>query len=332
TGTKVSFDITPLVKSAVAGQLGSSRYTRVMLVDLDAPTNLSYRAFATPDDSNTASRPSLKVTYGGASAPAPPSSSSSGGSGSTLRVLEYNVHHNGIGTDGRSDPDRIANWIVKMKPDVVSLVEVESRDGHYSGDGPTLYKTLLEQKTGETWYSWDIQSAGDWTGSGIRNAILSKYPFSSAYRHEFSVGNGRTIGGVTISVNGRNINLMSTHIDSYSQSHRATELKEMVSYAEGFAEDRIILGDFNALPGTTEINEITGAYHDAWADAVKAGTDQSAPDNPNGYTRNRRIDYVFYSKGEKHLTIRSAQVVDTRDSNGNMPSDHRPLLAVFDVR
>jgi endonuclease/exonuclease/phosphatase family metal-dependent hydrolase len=106
----------------------------------------------------------------------------------------------------------------------------------------------------------------------------------------------------------------------------------MVSYANGFAEDRIILGDFNALPGTTEINQMTSAYHDAWTDAVKAGTDQSAPDNPNGYTRNRRIDYVFYSRSEQHLTIKSAQVVDTRDSNGNMPSDHRPLLVVFDVR
>ncbi len=329
-GSKLSLDVTPLVKAAVAGQLGSSRYTRVMLVDLDASTNLSYRAYATPDDSNTASRPSLKVTYGGKSAPAPPPSSS--GSGSTLRVLEYNVHHNGIGTDGRNDPDRIANWIVKMKPDVVSLVEVESKDGYYSGDGPALYKKMLEQKTGDTWYSWDIQSAGDWTSSGIRNAILSKYPFSSTYRHEFSVGNGRTVGGVTIAVNGRNINLMSTHIDPESQSHRITETKEMVSYANGFAEDRIILGDFNALPGTTEINQMTSTYHDAWTDAVKAGTDQSAPDNPNGYTRNRRIDYVFYSKSEKHLTIKSAQVADTRDSNGNMPSDHRPLLVVFDVR
>jgi len=42
-GTKVTFDVTPLVKEAVAGHLGSSRYTRVALVDLDGSTSDSYR-------------------------------------------------------------------------------------------------------------------------------------------------------------------------------------------------------------------------------------------------------------------------------------------------
>jgi endonuclease/exonuclease/phosphatase family metal-dependent hydrolase len=331
-GTTVAFDVTPLVAQAVAGKLGSSRYTRIALIDVDPPNDESRRVYYTPDDSNVAARPALKVTYGGKSAPAPPPTTPSAPSGSTLRVLEYNVHHNGIGMDGRNDPNRIADWIAKINPDVVSLVEVESRDGYYGGDGPTLYKTLLEQKTGKTWYSWDIQSAGLWTSGGIRNAILSKYPFSSAYRHEFSVGDGRTIGGVTIAVNGRNINFMSTHIDPYSESHRITEIKEMVPYAAGFAEDRIILGDFNATPSASEIVSFTQSYHDAWTEAMKLGTDKTAPDNPKGNTRRGRIDYVFYSRGEQHLTLQSAQVVDTRDANGLMPSDHRPLLAIFTVK
>jgi endonuclease/exonuclease/phosphatase family metal-dependent hydrolase len=329
-GSKVSFDVTALVQAAVAGQLGSSRYTRVMLIDLDGATKLSWRAYYPPDEANVANRPTLVVSYGGTATvtstppPAP--------SGSTLKVLEYNVHHNGVGTDGVYDPNRVATWIAKMNPDIVSLVEIESRDGYYSGDGPTLYKTLLEQKTGKTWYAWDIQSYGDWTGSGIRNAILSTYPIISSYRHALSVGVGKTIGGVTIAVNGRNVNFMSTHIDPYTQANRITECQEIVAYAGGFAEDRIVLGDFNALPGTTEINEMTAAYHDAWTDAVALGTQQSAPDNPNGYTRNRRIDYVFYSKGEQHLTLKSAEVVDTRDASGVMPSDHRPLVATFTVK
>ncbi len=35
-GTRVDFDVTTLVRQAVAGSLGSSRYTRFALVDLDA--------------------------------------------------------------------------------------------------------------------------------------------------------------------------------------------------------------------------------------------------------------------------------------------------------
>jgi hypothetical protein len=47
-GTRVTFDVTALVKSAVSGALGSSRYTRVALIDEDASTSASYREYFTP--------------------------------------------------------------------------------------------------------------------------------------------------------------------------------------------------------------------------------------------------------------------------------------------
>lgn len=335
-GSKLSFDVTSLVKAAVAGQLGSSRYARVILIDMDAPTNLSYRAYATPDDANVAARPALAVTYGGtpsAPAPPPPPPPSSTPSGSaTLRVLQYNVQHGGVGTDGVYNPGRVVDVIVKANPDVVSLVEVESDDSYDSGDGVAQYKAALEQKTGVTWYSLSIQDYGDWSAAGIRNAILSKLPFSASYLHEYSIGRDRTVGGITVAVNGRNINIMSTHLDPYSESNRITQVNELVPYATGFAEDRIVLGDFNGLPSASEIGTFTKAYYDGWAEAVKLKVQQSAPDNPNGYTRNGRIDYVFYSHGEQRLTLKSVQVIDARDSNGVMPSDHRPLLATFSVK
>ena len=66
--------------------------------------------------------------------------------------------------------------------------------------------------------------------------------------------------------------------------------------------------------------------------AKKAGIAYSPPDNPEGNTRNSRIDYIFYSRGEQHLTLRKVQVVETRDANGVMPSDHRPVVAEFLVQ
>jgi endonuclease/exonuclease/phosphatase family metal-dependent hydrolase len=325
-GTHVRFDITSLVKAAVSGSLGSSRYTRIALIDLDAPTSDSYRAYYTPDDV-AANRPSLVVTYGGAAAQTVTAPTSS-----TLRVLQYNVHHGGIGTDGVYNPSRVADWIVKANPDIVSLVEIESQDSYDSGSGVAQYQAMLQQRTGVTWYALDIQDYGDWTSPGIRNAILSKIPFSASYRHEYSTGRDRTVGGITVSVNGRHINVMSTHLDPYDESNRIAQVSQLVSYATGFAEDRIILGDFNALPYSSEVVTFTKAYYDGWAEAAKLGIQQSASDNPNGYTRNGRIDYVFYSHGEQYLTLKSVQVVDTRDANGVMPSDHRPVLAVFGVK
>lgn len=327
-GTRVTFDVTPLVSQVVSGALGSSRYTRIALVDVDAADGESRRLYYTPDASSASSRPTLVVTFGTTSST---TSNASSGTTSSLRVLEWNIYHGGIGADGVYNPNRIADWIVKQKPDVVSLVEVESWDSYYSGDQVAMYKQLLEARTGVTWYTLDIQKYGDWTSGGQRNAILSKFPFNATYRHEFSVGDPRTVGGATIVVNGRTINLMSTHLDWVYQSNRIAQATELVSYASGFAQDVIITGDLNGTPGTTEINTLASGYYDAWSVAQSRGIAYSAPDNPNGNTRNGRIDYVFYSHGVQHLTLQSVTVVDTRDANGVMASDHRPLLAVFTV-
>jgi len=327
-GSKVTFDVTPLVAQAVSGALGTSRYTRVALVDIDPANDESRRIYYSPNDPTSSNRPMLTVTYGGGSTPLPLAPTG----GSMLKVLEYNVHHGGYGTDGKYDPNRIINVITKINPDIISLCEMEKNDGWVATDGVALYKSLLQQQTGVTWYSLDIQDYGDWSANGIRNAILSKYPFASTYRHEFSVGKDRTVGGVAINVNGRIINFMSTHFDPDSSSNRAIQAKELVSYASGFAENRILLGDFNDQPTSAPMLTLIAKYYDGWAEAKKIGAAYSPPDNPNGYTRNSRIDYVLYSRGAANLTLRSVEVVETRDSNGVMPSDHRPLVATFTVQ
>lgn len=335
-GASVTFDVTSLVSQVVSGALGSSRYTRIELVDVDGVDDQSRRIFYTPDTSTAALRPTLVLTLGtssssSTSSSSTSSSSSSSGTGQPLRVLEWNIHHGGIGTDGVYDANRIADWVAKEQPDIVSLVELESWDSYYSGDQVAMYQQMLQSRTGVTWYTLDIQKYGQWSSGGQRNAIFSKFPLNATYRYEFSIGDPRAVGGVTVVVNGRNINLFSTHLDWVYESNRITQAGEMVSYASGYAEDRIITGDLNGTPGTTEINTVNNAYTDAWVAAQQKGIAYSAPDNPNGNTRNGRIDYVFYSHGQQHLTLQSVTVVDVRDSNGVMPSDHRPLLVVFGV-
>jgi endonuclease/exonuclease/phosphatase family metal-dependent hydrolase len=157
-------------------------------------------------------------------------------------------------------------------------------------------------------------------------------PFSATHRHIFSAGRLKTAGGVTINFNGRNINFTTTHFDPYEESNRRVQAKELVSYMNAFAQDRIVAGDFNDQPGDAPITTMTAAYYDAWAEGKKAGIAYSAPDNPYGNTRNSRIDYIFYSRQERHLTLKKIQVVDTRDAHGEMPSDHRPVLAEFLVQ
>jgi endonuclease/exonuclease/phosphatase family metal-dependent hydrolase len=77
---------------------------------------------------------------------------------------------------------------------------------------------------------------------------------------------------------------------------------------------------------------MTGSYYDAWAEATADDTEVGYAGNLVGNTRNSRIDYVFYSKAASRLHLRAAQVYDVRNSSGVSPSDHRPVMATFEVR
>jgi endonuclease/exonuclease/phosphatase family metal-dependent hydrolase len=135
----------------------------------------------------------------------------------------------------------------------------------------------------------------------------------------------------TITVNNRDVTLISTHLDPENQSLRLTQATEVTGWAAAQPENRIIAGDMNAWPDQSSIAQFTRTYKDSWAVAAANGTATSFAGNA-GETRNGRIDYIFYSSAASDLSVRSSQVFDTRDAAGHMPSDHRPVLTVFNVR
>jgi endonuclease/exonuclease/phosphatase family metal-dependent hydrolase len=337
-GSQVTFDVTRLVQDTVKGRFGS-RYTRVAIVDTGASSRASYREFYSSESADVSARPVLKVVYGGSAvtatstpppAPPPTTSKASSSSGPTLRVLHWNTHHGGFGTDGKYDTNRVANWIVKMKPDVISLNEIEKNTYWGREDQPAKYKALLEAKTGHKWYMVWAQEFGDWNANGKGNLIFSRFPFTSSARYELS--HERTVALGQITVAGRNITFASTHLDPDSGGRRVTQAKELMAWAGNYSDSRIIVGDMNAQPTSSEMNYIKQTYVDAWAAAKSSGDTHSAPDNRNGYTRNSRIDFVFTSKTASKLKLQSVEVVDTRDAHGKMPSDHRPVLVVYSIQ
>jgi endonuclease/exonuclease/phosphatase family metal-dependent hydrolase len=149
---------------------------------------------------------------------------------------------------------------------------------------------------------------------------------------EYLLSYTRSVAMIRTNVNGRIVNVFSTHLDHTSSALRLTQVKQLMAWADNHSEQRIVAGDFNWYPGTTEINEMGKTYRDGWAVAVSQNDDVSFSGNPDGNTRNSRIDYVFYSKSASRLKLKAAQVFDTRDSNGVSPSDHRPVMATFEVR
>jgi endonuclease/exonuclease/phosphatase family metal-dependent hydrolase len=263
--------------------------------------------------------------------PAAPSTPSSPSSSNELRVLQWNTHHGGYGTDGQYDTNRVATWAAKMKPDVIMFNEIERNDSWGNEDQPEVYKRLLQQKTGKAWYYVFAQEFGDWNSRGKGNLILSTHPISISDRQELVFNADRSIAMAVITVNNRDITLINTHLDPYDQALRLKQAAEVTSWSAAQPENRIITGDMNAWPDQTSIAQFNKTYHDSWAVAAARGTATAFAGN-SGETKSGRIDYIFYSKSSLNLSVKSSQVYDTRDANGTMPSDHRPVLTTFIVK
>jgi endonuclease/exonuclease/phosphatase family metal-dependent hydrolase len=223
----------------------------------------------------------------------------------------------------------LIKFLAKIPADIISLQEVERLSGAWGNiDAPVVMANLLTQYTGKTWYyRFGTLSGGS---TGIGDLILSRFPIDSDDTQLLT--GGRSATDVTVNVNGRTINVASTHLHSESASYRTTEVGELMAWAKGFAEQRIIVGDFNAQATDTASVNMKQAYRDSWAEAKLAGTAVAYADNPNGNTRNSRIDYIYFSKTASFLALQGSQVFDTRDANGVMPSDHRPVMSTFIVK
>ncbi|HEU4767465.1 MAG TPA: endonuclease/exonuclease/phosphatase family protein, partial [Pyrinomonadaceae bacterium] len=258
---------------------------------------------------------------------------SSPSSSSSLRVLSWNVAF-GTGTDGVRNYDRTAQYIANMNPDVAGLCEMPS-------EMISTFLSSLTAKTGRTWYWHHIPK---YTGTTEGNMIISKYSFSST-SHRYLSGQ-RSVAQATISVGGRTINFFATHLDPDSSGTRYTQVGELMSFASGFSESRIVVGDFNAGPDLSETVRMTSSYYDGWMRAMNAGTAVAYPDNPvymHTRTRRGRIDYVYHSLSSPYLVLQGTQIPDTRnlsqtnvvvwmgtaDDKGVRPSDHNPVIGNF---
>ncbi len=257
----------------------------------------------------------------------------------TLKVMTWNSQ-GGNGTDNVHNLDRQATWIANMHADVVSMCEVY----RYSGDDQAQILTdLLTQKTGVTWsFYWVPKYPGCLEG----NLILTRWAVVDTSFLYLSYQ--RSVARMKINVGGKLINFFATHLDAYTASYRQQEISELTSWAAGFAEPRLVAGDFNSGPDGAEIAQMVTAYFDSWNEALNAGAAAAYPDNPVQWqtrTRRGRLDYVFFSRGASTLTLRAAQIPDQRDLSrpaseligtsddlGVRPSDHNFMTSTFDLR
>jgi endonuclease/exonuclease/phosphatase family metal-dependent hydrolase len=256
-----------------------------------------------------------------------------------LRVVQANISYGGHGTDNVLDLNRTTTWLVKMNPDVASLSEAI---GGYND--PALITALMKQKTGLTWYS---AYAPKYAGCPEGVMVLSKWPIVST--KQLFMSYQMPVVEATLKVNGKLISFFATHFQwpSNASAQRQVEAKQLVNFAAGFPEPRIIAGDFNAQVGTPEIDTLLQQYYGGWDKAVSVGTATAYADNPvsaDTRTRRSRIDHVLYSKNATGVSVTGASVPDQRaagttarvtvkigtlDDKGVRPSDHNFTWVAF---
>ena len=252
-----------------------------------------------------------------------------------LRVLSWNIQF-GEGTDGVRNFDRIAIWLARLNPDVITLCEMPP------DQVPTLVAALT-QRSGRAWFTYFVPKA---PGINEGNLILSTYSFNATNSKFLSYT--RSVAQVTINVGGRNINFFATHLDATSSGLRQTEVQELLSWTNGFVGPKVLSGDMNAANDTPEVLNLLNNFRDSWVDALNQNAAQAYPDNPvwlNTRTRRWRIDFVLYSSDQSIFSVRGSNIPDLRDlsqtnvvtllgtpdDKGVRPSDHNLVVADFDV-
>jgi endonuclease/exonuclease/phosphatase family metal-dependent hydrolase len=291
--TKVGSDTIPMAETIYVGVAVSSHVAR---------------SVATASFSSTAVVPAREVVV--TDPPPPPAATG------TLRLLHWNAHHGGIGSDGKYDPTRIAALVAQVNPDVVSFNEV---------DDATQVAAILKSLNAKTSGGWKSYAA--W-----KTVFMTRLTVNASSPCTFDAAKGWKSAHISIVVNGRPVNLWSTHLDVDSAKNRTTEAGTMQGCANAWAEAHIIAGDFNMQSGSTEYKAMTATYSDGWLTAKALGATTNYAGNCDGCTRNSRIDYVFTSKAQTVVSVKSAAILDSRDAKGVTPSDHKPMLVTFDVK
>lgn len=235
----------------------------------------------------------------------------------SVKVLTYNIHHgNPPAKPGVIDIDAIARVIRAENPDLVALQEV---DVNTERSGPSHQAAEIAESLGMYHF---FGKAIDYQGGAYGVAILSKYRLYDTTVHRLPLetgGESRIMATATLKLpDSIAIRFASTHLDAQSDpANRIAQVNRIVAIAEDESLPFIIGGDFNAEPGSDEIDML-----DAHFDRTCRLCAPTIPaTNPT-----RAIDFIGYHHPENKLEVATHTVVDERNA-----SDHRPVTALIDL-
>lgn len=235
----------------------------------------------------------------------------------TLTVMTYNIH---IGNppaepEGVVDLEAIAEAINSANPDLVALQEVD-RFTDRSGKELDQAKRLGELTGMHHYFAKALdRSNGDY---GV--AILSKFPIEETARFSLPVNPGtdaelRVAGLVQVTLEGKPIIFVATHLDHKAESNRALQANELLKALKPYSAYPIILGgDFNMPPESETWNILKTEFHMGCT---------TCPSTFSASNPTTTIDYLLLNTtGNDYFSFKRYEVILEREA-----SDHLPLVA-----
>lgn len=237
-----------------------------------------------------------------------------GGDTTRLTALTLNIH------GGRSkaevlDLERIAAELRAWDADVVLLQEVDrgrERSG-FAAQARWLGRAL------------DLESAYGATRrlrpGATGNAVLSRFPIVASRSRVLPRPPGlfrRGLLQVTLDVGGREIDVMSTHLDHVSPAARRAQAAAVAGVVRRSQRPVILGGDLNAEPGLPPLNVLARAgLADPWPE-VGVGDGLTVP----AADPQRRIDYLLAD--DSFVPLRSKALI-------SLVSDHRAVRTSLEL-
>lgn len=233
-----------------------------------------------------------------------------------LRVMTYNIHV-GVGMDKQLDLPRIAGIINAQHPDLVGMQEVDRGVQRTQRIDEIVELAKLTQM--DYAFAFNLRYQGGQYGV----AILSRFPIRATDHRLFQntrEAERRGFIRAEVSVDGRLLNFVTTHLDYQYDDGRLFEAQQLLSALKDVKGPLIVVGDFNDIPAGRAYQLMRYQFGDAWIENRSTEEGFSYPaDKPA-----KRIDYIFFRSTDRVRTKR-AWIINT------LASDHLPVIADLEI-
>ena len=220
--------------------------------------------------------------------------------------------------------EQLIETLIKLKPDILALVEVDLGSLRNSGRDEVKYlKQKLHLKDFVEKVKYPLKG---WLKlfhhlpilSKQANALISKFKIKQVKYHFFDEGTKRMVIEATIHCP-KPVTLLLAHLALGKQA-RAKQIKELTSLVNSIKTPVILMGDFNTFNGTSEIKELLQKTH--LKDMISLDK-QSVHYTEPAWHPSRRLDYILTSAAIK---VKKYSVLNFHFS------DHLPLMVEFELR